>query len=255
MFRMASRERDSSQAGATTLSEMAAARIRADIIAGVLRPSGKLRIDVLKARYGVGGSPLREALSRLVSDGLVRAESQRGFSVAAISRADLLDITLTRQIFEPEALRLAMRHGDEVWESEVLAAFHRFARRTEQDRASRRSRPKDLTRWDEAHKDFHRSLIAACGSARLPQIQEALYDQTRRYRALLFDHEFEAAEMIAEHRVLLDAVLSRDEHRACEALRRHLALTADVVLGAGGDLEGRASETESLRVPAQQPAN
>lgn len=64
-----------------TLTDRAYGSLREDILNGVLAPGVRLRLDPLKARYGMGASPLREALSRLAGDGFVIAEGRRGFSV------------------------------------------------------------------------------------------------------------------------------------------------------------------------------
>ena len=71
--------------------EAAYRRLRDDIISGMLAPSEKLRIEHLRQRYGMGASALREALSRLVSDGLVECEAQRGYWVSPVSRAEPSD--------------------------------------------------------------------------------------------------------------------------------------------------------------------
>src|SRR6478672_2894229 len=85
-------------------------RLRQEIITGSLAPSQKLRIDFLRKTYGFGASGLREALSRLVSDGLVESEAQRGYWVSPISREDLQDITTARLTNEVEALRQSILH-------------------------------------------------------------------------------------------------------------------------------------------------
>src|SRR5215475_9391594 len=97
-------------------------RLRDDIISGVLIPSEKLRIEHLRQRYGMGASALREALSRLVSDGLVECEAQRGYWVSPVSRAELEDITAARKVIEVEALRQSIEFGSLEWESRVVAA-------------------------------------------------------------------------------------------------------------------------------------
>ena len=228
------------------------ARLRQDILRGVLAPGSRLRMGELRARYGVSGSPLREALSRLVGSGLIRAEPQRGFAVAGASREDLRDITRARQAIESEALRLAMANGDESWESAVLAAFHTLARRTERGDYMREEA---FGGWEEAHRVFHKSLIAACGSGRLIAFQETLYDQALRYRALVASFRPDREALIAEHRALMQAVLSGDAEGACETLRRHLALTADLimtadaaagVIGSAEDDEGAAARREEV---------
>ena len=82
--------------------------IEADILRGALAPGARLGIAETAARYGVGATPLREALSRLAARGLVDAIGQRGFRVKPISRDDLADIVRIRTVIEREALRLSM---------------------------------------------------------------------------------------------------------------------------------------------------
>ncbi len=117
---------DSSQAGSQI--EAAYWRLRQEIICGNLAPSTRLRIDLLRQTYGFGASALREALSRLVSDGLAEAEAQRGYWVTPISREELNDITMARRSVEVEALRQAIRFGTLEWESGIVAASHSLER-------------------------------------------------------------------------------------------------------------------------------
>ncbi|MBT9447223.1 MAG: GntR family transcriptional regulator, partial [Hyphomonadaceae bacterium] len=81
------------------------ARVRAEIIRGAFPPAARLRMEELKARFEVGFSPIREALSRLIGEGLVEFEPNRGFRVAPLSREDLLDIALARVAVETAALK------------------------------------------------------------------------------------------------------------------------------------------------------
>ncbi|MDT8264202.1 GntR family transcriptional regulator, partial [Roseomonas sp. DSM 102946] len=77
-------------------------------MSGVLPPRSRLRLRELSALYGLGTTPLREALARLAAEGIVVLEGQKGFSVPPVTREHLLDVTRSRQVVEPEALRLAM---------------------------------------------------------------------------------------------------------------------------------------------------
>jgi Mn-dependent DtxR family transcriptional regulator len=83
-----------------------------------LQPGTKLRIAEIAEEFGVSATPMREALSRLVSRGLVVAVGQRGFRVMPVSREDLADITRTRVALETAALRRSMRYGDGKWEGD-----------------------------------------------------------------------------------------------------------------------------------------
>src|SRR5690606_36198597 len=99
------------RAASETLSERAAALVEHDILVGVWSPGDRLGIQALSERYGIGATPLREGLSRLVSRGLISAVGQKGFRVASVSEADLVDITEVRIMIETEALRRSIRDG------------------------------------------------------------------------------------------------------------------------------------------------
>ena len=111
-----------------TLAERAYRRLRDDIIGGVLPPGARLRLNQLQQRYGLGLSPLREALLRLDTEGLVRSQGQRGFEVAPVSLAELHDITRARVCLDCAALTQSIAQGDADWEARVVAAKHRLAR-------------------------------------------------------------------------------------------------------------------------------
>src|SRR4051812_34085945 len=127
-------------------------RLREDIIRGVLQPAAKLRIEQLRQSYGLGASPLREALSRLVADGLVETEGQRGFWVAPISRAELHDITAARQVIEVGALRQSIAHGSVEWEGRVVAARHNL---DHVEKSMAAPTAEVITNWERANRQFH----------------------------------------------------------------------------------------------------
>jgi GntR family transcriptional regulator, carbon starvation induced regulator len=84
-----------------SLTSRAFELLRTEIVRATLRPNERLRIQALSERYGVGATAIREALSRLVPEGLVVLEEQRGFCVAPMSRPELLDLSRTRIDVEP----------------------------------------------------------------------------------------------------------------------------------------------------------
>src|ERR1700752_1796349 len=90
----------SADGGDSTLSTRAVALMRADILELRLQPGSRLVLDVLRESYGLGLSPLREALSRLGAEGLVVGEEWRGFRVAPVTEEDLYDITYMRREIE-----------------------------------------------------------------------------------------------------------------------------------------------------------
>ena len=202
---------------ATSIADRAYDRIRADIIFGRLAPGARLRLDRLADQYGASVSTLREILSRLSSEGLVLAQGQRGFQVAPVSPAGFADVAAMRLLLETYALPLSFAAGDLEWESRVVAAHHKLAVMERRMMAGERG---ETELWKRYDREFHQSLIEACGSQTLLDIYAGVFDQYLRYQmvAVVFRGEI-AAE---EHRILLDCALARDSDRACEVLTRHV---------------------------------
>jgi DNA-binding GntR family transcriptional regulator len=160
-----------------TDTERAVDQLRSDIIHGALKPDTKLKIRELKAHYGLGASPLREALAQLSAQGIVSQSSQRGFRVPSLTAAHLDDITRSRQLIEGEALRLAIEAGRAGWEAEIVASFHLLERSV----AEHAQRRKPLGEAYEAvHHRFHKALIAACPLDSLKTFSDLLYINASR---------------------------------------------------------------------------
>jgi GntR family carbon starvation induced transcriptional regulator len=201
--------------------------IRRDIIDGKLAPAGKLRIDQLRETYGFGVSALREALSRLVSEGLVESEGQRGFWVSPISREELHDIMGSRMVLEVEALRQSIQHGSLEWEGGVVAARHSLER-TEKSMSSESLDV--VVNWELANRQFHMALISGCPLKWLLHFNNSLYDQWQRYRhRTILRRPIPRTGLSPEHAEIVDATLSRDSEKACAALCRHVENTSRAV--------------------------
>ena len=199
-------------------------RLRQEIISGNLAPSTKLRIELLRQSYGFGASALREALSRLVSDGLAEAEAQRGYWVAPISREELNDITMARQSVEVEALRQSIRFGTLEWESGIVAASHSLER---VETSMVKPTPETIAGWEQANRQFHVTLIAGCPSRWLLRFTASLYDQWQRYRhRTVLRRAIPRRGLSADHKELIRLTLARDADAACAALSRHIEATA-----------------------------
>lgn len=220
-------------------------QLRADIVRGRLAPGEKLRLEHLAPRFGSGRTPLREACCRLVAEGLVTSTDQRGFRVADISRADLMDITRTRQQIESLALRLAIQHGDQAWEGEVATALDRLERAGRPDVPAKRARAgsaeaptatKLSDAWEREHVRFHSTLLSACKSPILMRYHAQLFEQSERYRRLAAAYGQPGRDVPGEHAALVRAVLQRDQERAVALLVEHIAATTDRVLACHQDL-------------------
>jgi GntR family transcriptional regulator, carbon starvation induced regulator len=215
-----------------TLGEAAYQRLRADIVAGAFKAGEPLRLEALRQRYGLSFSPLREALMRLQSERLVLSTALRGFSVAPLSRAEMRDATETRILIECEALRRSMRDGDDDWEAGIVAAFHALSLQVErQSRTSGKLDAAEIAAMEERHQQFHRALIAYCGSPRLLEMADQLYVETQRYRLpnLLGQVATKQRRNVAkEHQEIMEATLRRSED-AVRLLAEHYRRTSAIV--------------------------
>jgi DNA-binding GntR family transcriptional regulator len=200
-----------------TAGERVYRRLRNDIIFGRLAPSEKLKLGRLKEDYGISISTLRELLNRLTSEGLIVAESARGFEVAPVSAQNLKELANLRLLLESHALRESFALGDMDWEARVVAAHHKLASIEKRMLTGDRAALEILKRYDW---EFHQALISACGSRVLLDAHGAVSDQYLRYLmiAVIFRGEVAAQE----HRRLLDCALKRDAKTAHEILVSHI---------------------------------
>ncbi len=221
----------------SALVDRVEADIRDRILAGSLQPLSPLRISHLARVSSTGATPVREALSRLLSEGLVQWTPHKGFRVSTISRDDLRDIVIARTTVEVAALGLAMEKGDDQWEASVVAAHYRCGRIL----AGPEGQP-PYAGMEPVHHELHMALIRACGSPRLLQLAAQLSSHHARYQrlalAILACNQRDLLALFADappgkpatadilhasHQVLVDAVLSRQVKHAQEVLQDHLS--------------------------------
>jgi DNA-binding GntR family transcriptional regulator len=194
-------------------------------VSGVLVPGQKLSLRSLTAHYGVGLAPVREALCQLVGSGFVSLESQRGFRVAPVSRADLEDVIGVRQLLEVYAFGLSVERGEASWRTQVRAAHTRFALV-----AAKAGDPRPISEaWEEAHRDFHFALIGACGSPSLLEFCHRIYDRFDRYRRIAIPRQSFMANVARDHGEMTAAALAGRSHEARALLEQHLRQIAEVV--------------------------
>lgn len=216
---------------AGTRSETALLALRRDILAGRLLPGQRLQFNELNTRYQMSVGVLREALSRLVEQGLVISEPQQGFRVVPVSPDDLQDLTAARVQIETMALRLALGSGDLAWESRLVAAHH-VLDGTPQLSTDDPHRVSEA--WASAHARFHEVLLEACEIRRLREIAASLRDAAELYRRWSRHLGSEDDRDIpGEHEALLRAALSRDVESATTLLTEHIEYTTNAVLAAG----------------------
>ena len=211
-----------------TLTTSVYIQLRSDLLSGKLRPGEKLAAEALRSRFQIGSTPIREALNRLLAEGFVALEAQKGFSVAPVSEKDLRELVTARCWIDGMAVRQSIASHDMGWEEELLLSYHRLSR-TSRNLADTPGVADP--NWERLHRRFHMALVGGCGSHWVVRISEQLFDAAERYRLLAADQVPERNEL-DEHRAILDACLERRPDDAIHLLELHYGRTFEVIVDA-----------------------
>lgn len=194
--------------------------LRADISSGWLQPGDKIGQESLAERYGVSRVPLREALKTLEAEGMVEYHANRGYFVAELSVADLLEVYRMRELLEAEAIRLAV---PQLSDADVEAIADLVA---ETDAAAAVG---DLAAMTEANRRFHFAIFDAASMPRLCRVLRQLWDATDVYRALYYSDVRNRDRVGLEHEQMLKALRRRDAERLVALQDRHRSFTIDSI--------------------------
>jgi DNA-binding GntR family transcriptional regulator len=210
-----------------TQSDRVFEALRSDILACRVEPGSKLRINDIAETSQVSLGAVREALSRLGAEGLVIAESQKGYRVTPLSVSELRDLTDARVEIERITLTRSIARGDLEWETGLVGAWHRLSKLDERV-------PGDVRRlsepWTVAHASFHEALVGACGSIKLLQIRAQLYELSERYRRYSAPLANTERDVAGEHQQIFQAAIARNANEATEAMAEHLMRTAAIII-------------------------
>lgn len=187
--------------------------VKRQILDGTLKPGARIDQDQLAAAIGVSRVPVRAALERLASQGLVTLIPQRGAVVAPMSREELLDLYAIREHLEPWAVRLA--------QPRLTAADHR--RLADLLEAGRQAvEAGDLLRYLELNREFHQTIHRAAGNAVLVPLLAQLWDRALRYRLAYVRLGGRGAESLQSNAEFLACLERGTADEAAEMMRRIL---------------------------------
>lgn len=225
--------------------------LKSDVLTGYWKPEQQLVFARLTDRYGTSVGVLREALQRLVEQGIVVTRANLGFQVAPVSVPDLEDLTDARCELEALAIRRSIQNGDVSWEGRVLAAHHVLASTPYTEDASVTT-PSNA--WLKAHAEFHEALIAACPNKRIRGTASNFRDVAEIYRTWSIAVSTSPRDMLTEHRQLCEAAVSRNEDLAESLIRKHISLTTVNLIDALTRSETTAPQDNSERYASDEHA-
>lgn len=211
----AGQKRDDSPQPAVLSGPRATETIRALILSGELAPGSKIPQDALAARFGTSRIPIREALSRLESDGLVVMKPNRGAWVAKLDLEECLEIYKIRERLEPLVLSEAVAKITDAAIDGLEALVIEMAGTDD---------PDTFLRLD---REFHLASYQAAGMHRLGGMVERFWNSTQPYRRAYTRLIGREGNWIihAEHKLIIDALRYRDAERASQFLHEHIRRT------------------------------
>ena len=192
------------------LSDDLCATLRRRIADTDIAPGTRINEVHLARTLTVSRTPLREALTRLASEGLVDNRPRRGFFVRALSLGEFRELYPLRAHLDP----LALRQGG-LPDAGRLAALRRLNARIA-------AASGDAARVIDLDDRWHRLLIDACPNALLKQFIDQLIWRSRRYEMAYFANVEHVGAATGEHDAVLDALAAGDLDAACDALAANL---------------------------------
>jgi DNA-binding GntR family transcriptional regulator len=200
-----------------SLSDRAYEAIRDGILFHVFEPGTIITEGALGDRYGIGKTPVREALVKLEQEHLVESRPRKGYEVAPLTLARARDMFLVRRLLEPPAARLAAQHGIDATE---LATVERLAaeetrRRSAVDPADHNS----VIAFVKANSAFHLRIAKASGSLMLERMLQEVIVKLDRYVFLAIVHSADFSGYAQSHSQLIEALRAPDPDAAARVVQ------------------------------------
>ena len=186
-------------------------QILKSIRSGQYQPGDRIREEEVAKSLGVSRTPVREALRRLESDGLLSFESWRGVVVARLDRQQVSELYAMREVLEGSAARMAARHIDEA-EIDLLRLLIEQANESPGD-------PSKLAGWN---RKLHQTIYEAAHNRYLLQTLGQLENALALLRGTTYEVAGRAQTAAAEHQQMVEAICARDAEAAELAAREHI---------------------------------
>jgi DNA-binding GntR family transcriptional regulator len=191
--------------------------IKDEVLSGRLKPGDGLNTLSLSKRLQVSRTPIREALNRLASIGLVENEPHRGFFVKKLSVEEILEIYYIRATLSGACTRLAAMNITD----DQIASLYTFCTEMETSLSE-----KNHTLMLDKNYFFHNVIFRAANSPRLESLVLQYYQMSEQYRALALELPGRYHEVCGEHRSIVDSLKKRNPSLAEKREREHQINTA-----------------------------
>jgi DNA-binding GntR family transcriptional regulator len=194
--------------------------LKAAITSGELQPGERLYETALSARFGVSRTPVREALQRLVTEGLAEV-GPNGVRVTTLSVKDVRALQRTSRALQSLAALLAASEGSEA----DMAKLEELMQRMETCAAAH-----DFKSWAEADVAIHRHIFQMSANPWLSKLLLQMESLIARVRHVMLGRPGRVEEATDEHRLVVEAIKSRDEKAAEKAMYDHLVMAEKTLI-------------------------
>lgn len=209
-----------------TYASMVTERLRASIVNGTLAPGSQLSEVELANTFGVSRGPVREALQRLIQEGLVRSEPHRGVFVPVLTDEDVKDIYLARDALESSAVRHIIATEKA---TEAADQLDRFVQLMSESAAA-----DDWESVGQHDLEFHTALVASSGSERLQRMFSTVISETRLCLGVLTAADART-DLVDEHRQISSMIRDGRIDDALAVLKKHFE---DAIVTLGSRVDG-----------------
>jgi DNA-binding GntR family transcriptional regulator len=187
---------------------------------GSFQPGQRLREAEIADRLGVSRTPVREAMNRLISEGLLALHPMRGFAVAELDKQQVLELYGLREFLEGAAARFAAQHASM---PEIHSLYDMMSDATKLDE-------NDAKAHAILNKRFHQAIGGASHNRYLQEALGRLADSLGLVPGTTFEMQGRVGDVASEHAAIVDAIEKRDADRAEAAAREHIRKAGQVRL-------------------------
>ena len=212
------------------------------ICTGELTAGTRLVEEELAEQMHISRTPIREALRRLESEGLIAHAHGKGASVVGFNRDDVIELYSIREALEALAIHHTIRHvtREEITQLNAIV-----------DKMRSNLHGKDVSAHFECNQKFNDLLIETCKMPRLIRLINTYREHLHHFRyAAMGKHEARMLEAFREHEQILRAIIAKDTEKADSLVRQHLQAAKRAYTSRNGPAE---SAGVRYRTPQEAP--
>jgi DNA-binding GntR family transcriptional regulator len=207
-----------------SLADRAYLTLKRSLIELEIPPGALLTESHLAARLGLGKTPVREALQRLVYRGFVEVMPRAGYRAKPVTIEDVRDLMALRLLLEEEAASAAARRSSQRNDLEALDALC-VSSYDPSDRAT-------IAAFLDANTAFHLAIAGISGNQRLVDVLRSLLEQSERLMRIGLAFRSRSDEIVHEHQDLVRAIAAGDRTRARRVSRLQVKDAETMVINA-----------------------